>query len=304
MSDSKVIVVFGATGVQGRYLIEALSSNNSPNSDSTPWTIIALSRNVTSSTSTSLAKLPGVRVVQVEADVMDVPIKAFAATGVEKGKVYGCVSIQGYVDVKTMYSQGCAIGDAAKEWGVKHFVYSSGDVGNKGTAGFAEFDIKLSVEKHLTTLFPNSHTYLRPVQFMETWTSTDFIFRMGRTVAAKFALGPNPEMKHQLISVKDIGRAGAKAFIQGPEWCDGVVRLAGDSLTISEIEAIFNEVLGHPPVYAPYLLAAAVRYMVPVLRGMTTFFGTVGYGINIETCRQELPELEDLRAFLIRTKAK
>ncbi|ORY35053.1 hypothetical protein BCR39DRAFT_556553 [Naematelia encephala] len=300
MSVSKVIVVFGATGLQGRYLIEALSANNTR--ALTPWKIIALSRSSTSPSSTALAKLPGVHVVQVEQDVMEAPAKAFAATGIEKGKVYGCVSIQGYVDVEAMYRQGCAIGDAAKEWGVKHFVYSSSDVGNKGKAGIPAFDIKISVEEYLSTLFPDSHTYLRPAHFMEVWTSSDHQFRMVRTVTANIALKSNSSMKHQLVSVRDIGLAGAKAFIEGPSWCDGVVRLAGDGLTISELETIYTEVLWHPPVYDSVSLATELSSTVPFLQQIASFFGNQGYGIDIEACRRQLPEMEDLRAFLIRTR--
>ncbi len=65
---------------------------------------------------------------------------------------------------------------------------------------------------------------------------------MGRTVLLKYTLYTHPERKHQLVSARDIGRAGAKAFVEGPDWCSGVVRLAGHGLTAKEIQANYKEV--------------------------------------------------------------
>jgi len=69
-----------------------------------------------------------------------------------------------------------------------------------------------------------------------------FMFKMGRSVVMRHTFIKHPERKHQLISSRDIGRAGAKAFVQGPGWMDGVVRLAGDGLTVAEIDKVFKEV--------------------------------------------------------------
>jgi hypothetical protein len=90
-------------------------------------------------------------------------------------------------------------------------------------------------------------TFIRPSQFMEVWLpTTPFEFKMGRTVAAKFALTPNPKMKHYLVAGGDVGRAGAEAILRGPKWRvggeEGIVRVAGEGLTIAEIEARYKEV--------------------------------------------------------------
>jgi hypothetical protein len=112
------------------------------------------------------------------------------------------------------------------------------------------FEVKRKVENHIRTLSMPS-TFIRPPQFMDIWTpTTPFQFKMGRTVAAKHALGPNPNRKHCLVAGQDVGRAAAEAIIRGPEWSvnaggkveQGVVRVAGDALTISEIEKIYEEV--------------------------------------------------------------
>ena len=90
------------------------------------------------------------------------------------------------------------------------------------------------------------YTFLRPVQFMENWLpDSPLLFKIGRTVVMKYTFYKNPDRKHQLVSARSIGQAGAKAFVEGPQWCDGVVRLAGDELTTEEIESIHREVSCH-----------------------------------------------------------
>lgn len=69
-----------------------------------------------------------------------------------------------------------------------------------------------------------------------------YFLKMGRTVVLRYTFYTHPERKHQLIAARDIGRAGGKAFIEGPQWSDGVVRLAGDGLTMTELNSIHKEV--------------------------------------------------------------
>lgn len=104
------------------------------------------------------------------------------------------------------------------------------------------FEVKRTVENHIKAI-SLPYTFLRPVQFMENYLpAAAFMFKMGRSVVMRHTFIKHPERKHQLISSRDIGRAGAKAFVQGPGWMDGVVRLAGDGLTVAEIDNIFKEV--------------------------------------------------------------
>lgn len=105
------------------------------------------------------------------------------------------------------------------------------------------FEVKHKVERYIQTLPSLRYTFLRPVQFMENFLpDSPFLFKMGRTVTMRYTFYTHPERKHQVISSADIGRAGARAFVQGPEWMDGKVRLAGDSLTVKEIDQVFEEV--------------------------------------------------------------
>ncbi|WRT67562.1 uncharacterized protein IL334_004534 [Kwoniella shivajii] len=293
---SKTIVVFGSTGLQGTALIEALS----PNPD---FSIIALSRNPTSGSAQQLAKLPRVQVVKVADDNMDEPSKVFPALGLEKGDVYGVFSVQSYVDDNTMIKQGKIIADASVQFGVKHIVYSSTDFGGLDDTGFSTFECKRTVENHILSL-PISHTFLRPVQFMDIWLpAAPFQFKMGRTVWAKYTYYKHPERKHQLISSRDIGKAGAKAFIDGPEWKGGVIRLAGDEMTVAEIQKVYKEVMGQEMPFAPSFMAWTAKQFVPIVKQFAKFFDETGYNVPISEIRQELPDMEDYRSFLLRHKA-
>ena len=99
------------------------------------------------------------------------------------------------------------------------------------------------VEDHISKLAPMAYTFLRPVQFMDSYVPTSpYMFKISRTVVMRYTFYKNPQRKHQLISSRDIGCAGAEAFVRGPKWMDGQIGLAGDSLTIKEIDKIFFEV--------------------------------------------------------------
>ena len=138
----KTIVVFGATGLQGKYCIEVSLVSESSTPWDTPWDlyhtiakyntlhetrahaqklatyniptvdyrVIALTRSPTSSTSKHLASLAGVEILQVADDCMENPTPVFEQLqtkfGIGKGGVDGVLSVQGYVDDKMMVKQG------------------------------------------------------------------------------------------------------------------------------------------------------------------------------------------------------
>lgn len=88
--------------------IQDLAKQNTTNS--IPYTILVLSRNPTSGTAVRLGALPGVKIIAVEKDVMDAPLKVFEKLDrdgvVKKGEIYGVFSNQGYVSDALMVSQG------------------------------------------------------------------------------------------------------------------------------------------------------------------------------------------------------
>ncbi|KAL7423722.1 hypothetical protein Q5752_001304 [Cryptotrichosporon argae] len=290
---SKSILVFGATGQQGSALIRALAAHNLP----TPtYTILALSRAPSSASSTRLAELAGVRVVGVAKNYMDDPAAVFAAIG----EVWGVFSVQGYVDEKVEEAQGKAIIDAASRAGVKHFVYSSVDFGGLADTGVAAFEVKRRIEAHLVSS-GMAHTVLRPTQFMDNLVpAAPAMFKVSRTILLRRTFVAHPERRHQLVSARDVGRAGAAAFADPERYASRVLRLAGDQVTMPELEAVYREVYGRPVELTYTLVAGFVQRMVPVLGQMARFFDDHGFSVDIEETRRVLPDVEDLRSFLAR----
>ncbi|WWC71954.1 uncharacterized protein I206_105913 [Kwoniella pini CBS 10737] len=277
------IIVFGATGQQGASFIEALSTQNTL--ENVKYAIYALSRNPSSNQSTKLSNLPGVKVISVNKDYMNKPELAFEATGLKIDEIYGIFNVQGYVSDKVELAQGKAIIDASKKWNVKQFVYSSVSFGGLDDTKASGMEVKRDIENYL---FESNlgYTILRPTQFMDN-------------------LLPNSAfIKHQLISIKDIGKTASQVIINSNKWLNKIIELAGDNLTIQEIENIYKEELNEPIELTYWPLATFVRWVSP-LGPMAKFFDNYGFKVNINQLKKDLPEVEfeDFRTYLRRYKA-
>ncbi|RSH94641.1 hypothetical protein EHS25_004445 [Saitozyma podzolica] len=302
-SPSKTVVVFGATGVQGTAFIKALSGYNT-NPTSPAYTILALTRDSTSGSSTRLASLPGVQVKQVAKNCMDEPAKAFADAGVTKGGVYAVFSVQSYVSPKMDIAQGKAIADASVALGAERFIYASSDFGGLADTGLDMYESKRTVENHIRTL-PITWTFLRPVQFMDNWLpDAPGTLKFGRTVLLKYGFRTHPERKHQLVSARDIGIAGATALNRSDVYANKEIPLAGDELTMDELEKVHQEVMGGPVETSMVALAWFARRYVPIARKVMDFFDEQGYHVDVAKLRDEFPGLEDFRARLKRYRAE
>ncbi|WWC91648.1 uncharacterized protein L201_006594 [Kwoniella dendrophila CBS 6074] len=296
------IVVFGATGQQGTAFIEALSARNT--SISVQYPIYALSRNVNSSSSIRVSKLPGVKVIQVNKDYMDKPELALQATGLNVNEVYGVYSVQGYLSEKAELTQGKSIIDASKKWNVKHFIYSSISFGGLDDTGSAVMEVKRQVENHLISS-GLGYTILRPTQFMDNLLPTSaFMFKISRTILLRHTFINHPDRKHQLISSRDIGKSGSQSIINPEKWLNQIIELAGDELTYREIEQIYKKVLNKEVELTYWPLASFVKFVSP-LGPMARFFDDHGFKVNIPKLKEELPEVQydDLRSFLTKFKA-
>ncbi|ODO05691.1 hypothetical protein I350_04751 [Cryptococcus amylolentus CBS 6273] len=296
---SKIIVVFGATGQQGSALINALSEYNTP----TPhYTILALSRSPLAPSSVTLGSLPGVKIVPVAKNYMDEPDKVFLDNGLGKGGVWGVFSVQGYVSEDVEWKQAKAIADASKAIEVKHFVYSGVSFGTLVNDPPLAFAVKRKVEQYIESInLP--HTFLRPTQFMDNLLPTSpFLFKVSRTILLRRTFYNHPERKHQMVSCRDIGQMGALAFANPHQYLGKAVDLAGDEFTMEELEKRYEGIMGAPIQLTFGVLAGFVRWMVAPLGSMANFYDDYGYTINIPELRKDMPELEDLDAFLKRYK--
>ena len=90
--SAKTILVLGATGKQGRSLIDALRPSDTTPSDGDKFNLLALTRNATAPAARRLASEPHVKVVQGDLDSADSIRKVFDAAG-GKGSIWGVFSV-------------------------------------------------------------------------------------------------------------------------------------------------------------------------------------------------------------------
>jgi hypothetical protein len=90
--------------------------------------------------------------------------------------------------------------------------------------------------------------------------------KFGRTVLLKYGFRTHPERKHQLVSARDIGIAGATALNRSDVYANKEIPLAGDELTMDELEKVHQEVMGGPVETSMVALAWFARRYVPIAR--------------------------------------
>ena len=302
MEDQRTILVSGATGKQGRSVIEALLAIARPFSDSNAsLNILAMARDLSSSAATALAKLDRVSVVQ--GDLRD-PEGVFKRY---KMPIWGVYSVQ--VNSDDELAQGTALINAAINHSVRHFVYSSGDRGgprsDDNRTAVKNFQMKFEVEQHLREQCRLSeikgsamtYTILRPVSFLENQS----LDRHGAGFGRMWMQMDNGNRKLQLISVKDIGWFAAQAFSSstGSEYHNKAISLAGDELTAKEAQAIFQEITGKKMPLAPCIVMKGLKmWLSDTIGDMFDWFEHEGYGADVAACRRANPKMLDYRTWL------
>lgn len=309
---AKTILVTGATGKQGGAVIDALLDLDKTGSQ---FTILALTRNALSPAATRLlTKAPNSNLRLVQGNLDDVPALFEAAKTASPDPdtpVWGVYSVQvslgpGVTSAGEL-AQGTALVDGAIAAGVKHFVYSSVERGGDeaswdNATDVPHFRSKHEIERHLrdataagTPGEGMGWTVLRPVVFME---NLDLGFQTRVFVAAlKNYLGAAGKPL-QWVSVADIGVFTAKAFADPDKWNRKAVGLAGDELTMAQLDGAFVKVTGSPAPSTYWLLGSALTGMVKEMGLMLGWFASDGYKVKIEELRLEHPGLLTMEEWL------
>ncbi|KAJ6630314.1 hypothetical protein B0H10DRAFT_1984098 [Mycena sp. CBHHK59/15] len=139
MSSSRIVSIIGATGDQGSAVLDAVLADGT-------FTPRAITRNPDSEAALKL-KARGIEVVK--ADTLDKASLVAALSGSEA--VFG-VTVPSFVDYKSELVQGTNMVDAAKEVGVKFFVFSSLPSMVEASGGkysTHHYENKAAVEEHL-----------------------------------------------------------------------------------------------------------------------------------------------------------
>ena len=292
------ILITTATGRQGSAAIRALLKLPSP-----PSTILAVTRSASSAGAQKLAaSSPTIKLV--EGTLKDVPALFDAAAKLTERPVWGVYSIQlpQGMNISDEEAQGKSLIDEALSRGVKHFVYSSVDRGGtekswSNPTNIPHFRTKHNIELYLREKAKGSAmtwTILRPVAFMDNLEpgvqSRVFLASLNSTL--------KPGQGLQWIACRDIGVFAAKAFEKPSEYNGKAIGLAGDELTVEQTSEAFKAATGEALTPTWSILGSALKLASSELRAMINWFGSEGYGVDIEAVKKTHPALIDLKTWV------
>jgi uncharacterized protein YbjT (DUF2867 family) len=271
MSNTRSVLVTGATGQQGGAVVRALIARG--------HRVKAISRRPESDGAKRLAAA-GVEVVAGNLD--DGASVAAAAEGVDAMFLMGN-SYEAGTDAETR--QGIAAADAAKAAGIGHLIYSSVADAHKKT-GIPHFDSKHLVEKHVAGLgIP--YTISAPVAFMENTVAPWAIDGLRQGV---YAAALPPARVLQQVTIDDIGAFVATLAERREQVFGKRFDIAGDELSGAQQAKILSEVLGRPITYRE-LPIAAIRQQSEDTALMFEWFDRTGYDADIAALRRDFPDV-------------
>lgn len=277
MTDKQPILVLGATGQQGGSVAAALMTAD--------WPVRALVRDPLSP-----------RSVALHASGVDLVKGSFADVDVVRDAMrdaHGVFSVlPGDLAQDEEVQLGCQIADLAAESGVAHFVYSSGASVGETMTGVARFDAKPKIEAHIRKL-PFNASIIRPMIFMEMLVRP--LYGLDKDQYT-FLLRPDQAM--QLIAVEDIGRFVAAVFADRTRFGGKTLKIAGDTVTGHDLQAIFTEAAGKPIAYAR--LSDELLSSSPDLRKLSDSLesGPLADHVDLEIMRQINSEIISFRSWL------
>ncbi len=260
--SEKTVLITGATGHQGGATLRHLATRGG-------FKLRALTRKPDSDAARELAAL-GAEVVP--GDLNDVASLTRALDG-----AWGVYSVQNTWEagVEGEELQGKRLAQLARAKDVHRFVYASVASADKETE-IPHFDNKFRIEQTVTSLGFPSYAIIRPVFFMEN------LLLPWSYAGDKLVFGLSPQTKLQMIAVDDIGKFGAKAFVDADAMKNVAIDIAGDAVTMHDAAAALSPVVGKPLTYERIPIDVVRQQSEDVAR-MTEWFERVGYSADIAT---------------------
>lgn len=257
--SEKVVLITGVTGSQGGAVARELVGKG--------FKLRGMTRKLDSDAAKKIAAL-GIELVQGDLD--DEASLKKALTG-----AWGVFGVQNTWEagVQKEEEQGKRLAQVAKAAGVQHYVYTSVGSAHRKT-GIPHFDNKWRVEEVVRGLGFASHVIFRPVFFMENLVGAWFL------QGDKLMAGLKPDMKLQMVAVKDIGRVEAQGFIRAQELNGKEIDIAGDNVTMAEATRALSDALGRKLEFVS-LPIEAVRQNSEDFALMLEWFEKVGYDADI-----------------------
>ena len=285
MALRKTLLITGATGKQGKALVDTLLASPDPST----FNILALTRKSSSPSAQALSKRAS-NIKIIEGDLNDCKAIFSNAAKITKDPVWGVFGMTTPMGGKEV-QQGNNLVDASLEAGVKHFVFTSVDRHGEGPSQVPHFATKYEIENHLKAEAAKqgnkmSWTILRPVAFMDNFGANFFaklFAAMWRDSTGGKAL--------QYISCHDIGVAAAQAFLKPEQYKGRAISLASDEITLDQANGIFQEKLGMPLPTTYGILGKAAVWAMKDIRLMLEFIKDEGFGVDVQALRKEFPGL-------------
>jgi uncharacterized protein YbjT (DUF2867 family) len=277
--NRKMILVTGATGQQGGAVARRLLKQRGLG-------VRALTRNSSKPAAQELRRL-GAEVIEGDLDELASIDRALSG-------VYGVFSVQNFMEsgFDGEIRQGKTLGDAAKNAGVQHLVYSSVVSADRRT-GLPHFESKWAIEQHIHRLGV-AYTILRPAFFMQNW----YNFMREPVLQGTLPLPLSPQTSLQQISVEDIGAFAAMAFQHPEKWRGRTVELAADELTMVQMAELLGRASGRRVSYVQIPWEQFHERAGEEMTRMYRWFNDVGYQVDIASLRREHPGLATLEQTL------
>jgi uncharacterized protein YbjT (DUF2867 family) len=278
-TGNRIVVVTGATGLQGRAVVRRLLADG--------WRVRALTRRPAGKPARQLAGL-GAEVVG--ADMADVATLRPAMRA-----VYGVYSVQNPMTsgIEGEIAQGKNVADAAKKAGVQHVVYGSTGVGVPTGVGW--WDSKLVVQSHMQALgLPL--TVLRPTAFMELMTDRAFFPPVSTWSVMPRLMGADRPVPW--LCVEDLGRFAALAFANPDRFIGADLKLAADIQSIAQCRVMWRDTTGRAPRRVPMPTWAFERFVSGDLITMWRWLGTNDVGVDPAATYTILPSASPVREWL------
>ncbi|CRG91607.1 hypothetical protein PISL3812_08657 [Talaromyces islandicus] len=297
---TKHIVVTGATGKQGRAVVQSLLKHASFNASE--HSIAVVTRDVNSRTTLSLTQeSPAVRAVQGD---FKQPSSIFSALLPEKPWAAFIMTVPGPNEV----AEGTGLIDAAAKAGVSHIVLSTVDRGKENNGNnpsdVSHWQTKHEIEAHLRRVVeekknqPGTLTYtiLRPVFFMDN-LNPGFFGKVCGSVWRDFI----NKGSLKLVDSKDIGNFAAAALLdpESEAWRNAETSIVSDELTYLQANDVFREHTGQDIAVSWRWLTSVLCSLNKDFQMMSRFLREKGYGGEAGVARSGV-QVTSFKAWVIR----
>lgn len=261
-TQNELILITGATGQQGGAIARGLLAKGRK--------VRVMTRHPEGEKAVALERL-GAEIVAGDLD--DAASIERALSG-----AWGAFAVQNTWEagVEREEEQGIRFAEIARRVGTQHLVYTSVQSAEKNT-GIPHFENKARIEAKVRSLGFPSYTILRPVFFMENWTSPWFLPAIQDGM---LAIAIRPDTRLQMVAVRDIGPYGVWAFERYKELNGRAIDIAGDELTMPETAAILSKAAGREIRFVRVPIEE-IRKSSEDFALMFEWFDRVGYSTDI-----------------------